>query len=519
MAPLLVWLALSASLARAQEQPAPAGPRLTLEECIALALENQPAIQALQTGVAIAGEQKRVAESYYYPHMDVTTRLTQLNKPVFTLTPSPITGQLANVLNEAGAFFSLARQVSAAVALQALHNPGLMAAAQQPSLASTLTSPFETDLLGDRFLLTNVLVTQPLYTGGKIRIQNQRAALGVEAAGTEVAKGRQHTAFEVSRAYLGILVTGELLAIIEDTLGGFRAVEKVAQTALEEGERSVTTSDVNRIRTVRQLAEGQRAQFRRDAEYAHAGLRTAMGLPTQQTVQIADTRLTPPAAVPDLPEMVQRALAQRPEVVLARIGMRNAELERKLALAQFAPDVGVFGQFTSIHDDASFLNPTNPNIWSGGLQASMPLFEGGRRLAEKRKAELKYIQVRDFLRFLEQGVTLEVEKAYLEFKATTERLTLAEAAVRDARAALKAYGDELAGGEPKDYSKYFENLVTTRLLLSGAQVEYAQNLYHSNLALAQLRLVTASHVRQPLPETGGVAPDAVPPRPDGGPGR
>jgi outer membrane protein TolC len=133
--------------------------------------------------------------------------------------------------------------------------------------------------------------------------------------------------------------------------------------------------------------------------------------------------------------------------------MCNAELEKKLATAQFCPDVALFGSFITIHDDASYLNPTNPNIFAGGIQASVPLYAGGRRVHERRKADWQYIQASQIVRLLEQSITLEVRQAYLEFQEMAERIPLAAAAVRDAKATLDTYDALFATGsvETKDY--------------------------------------------------------------------
>jgi outer membrane protein TolC len=503
--------------AQGQEpQPAP-GSRLTLEQCIAVALENQPAIQALQKGVAIADEQERIAQSYFYPHIDVTARLTQLNKHIYVLTP--VSGQLADVLSDAAAFFGLARQISSAAAMQALSHPnGPVFSAAKETVASAMPLAFQTNILGDRFLVTNVLLTQPIYTGGKILLQNQRARLGVQAAEEEVVKSRQQTAFEVSRAYFGILLTRQLLAVVDETIARFEAMETVARNLARNPDQPVSNADVQRLHSLVELGKSQRAQFLRDAEFALAGLRTAMGLEIHVTVEPAEPLEYRPAS-PDLAGLLSRALQQRPELAKVRLGLRNAELERELAIAQFRPDVGLFGQFTAIHDDAGYLNPTNPDMWAGGIQASMPLFEGGRRLAARRQAEIKYAQVQDYLRFLEQGITLEVQKAYLEHQATADRIGLAKEALDSAQKSYQGFRFELlsAGLERKNAPKVDtgqlllgEKLISTRLLLSAAEVEYAHDLYANNLALAALRLVTGSNERQPLPETGVADPGAGP---------
>jgi outer membrane protein len=495
---------------RAGEDSAPASataPRqaarpLTLAECIAVALQNQPGIRAQEAGVGIANNVKDIARSYYFPQVSATGALVQMSSNIFIQTPDPLTGPLGGVISDAAAFFGIARAAGSAAALQALNQPNLppFSTAKQIAL-NAIPDTIPTNILGNRFLTATVQVTQPLYTGGKITYRNQQADLGIQAATVDVNQARLQTTYEVSRAYFGILLARALLKITDDTIGQFRAVEHLAQSSIEERVRSVTLADLQRPRALRELTESQRVQFQRATDLAYAGLQAAMGIGPRAPVEIADEKLEYQPIHLEVDPLIELALTQRPETIKARLAMRNAELERKLATAEFCPDVGLFGTFFTIQDDPHYLNPTVPTIVAGGLQARLPLFEGGRRLAQQHKAEAMYAQAREYLQFQEQNITLEVRQAYLEYQEMTERIPIDVKTVADARATLKSYDALYAARaiEPADLPKHFENLSTTRLLISGAELGYYQHIYAYNLALAKLRLTTASHDLQATP--------------------
>jgi outer membrane protein TolC len=236
-------------------------------------------------------------------------------------------------------------------------------------------------------------------------------------------------------------------------------------------------------------------EFGYAAERAQAGLRTAMGLEAPTVVAIADTTLPRQFPQLELAPLVDQALARRPEIIRAQLALRKAELDRKLAVAQFCPDVVAYGRFTSTQDDASFPNPTNPNEWAIGFEARVNLLSGGRRLAEKHKADHEIAQASEVVRLARQRVTLEVEQAFLQYKETRDRIPLAEKAIQDAKTALEAYDHILSfrtKADEREAPKDFENLLTSRLLLSTADVSYREQVYACNLALALLRLATAS---------------------------
>jgi outer membrane protein TolC len=469
--------------------------RLTLRECVAIALQNQPAIHARQAALGAACEQQNVAQSYFLPQVGFSSRLILLDKPLSEVFASPFAGPVGDLLAEDAAFFGIARAAGSAAALQALNHPNLppFRTARQEAL-NALPSSFTAEIFGQSLLFNQALLTQPVYTGGKIRYRNQQAGLGVQAAGAGVAQSKQQTAFEVSRAYYGILVSRELVRVIDDSVGRFRAVERLTQNLLKEGDENVTTADVARVRALRVSAESQRVEFQRAVDLAQAALRQAMGLDPQAPVTPADERLETSGVALELPALIAQALRQRPELIQAELGVKNAVLEEKLAAAEFHPNVAAYGSLNTLSGKRTFPNPGQDEEWAAGISVDVPLFAGGRRLAERRKAGYQFQQAQETLQAARSLVTLEVQKAYLGYTEMAERIPLAEDAVREARAALKAYDEQFAGNliAAKDLPKHFENLETTQLLLTVAEVQYYQHLYAYHLALAEIRRVAAA---------------------------
>jgi outer membrane protein TolC len=482
-------------LVAVESPPTTNSQRLALADCVAIALQNQPAIHAQEAALGAATEQQKVARSYFLPQIGLSTRYTHLDKPLAFETPSPFTGSLGNLLSDSAAFFGIARQAGSAAANFALNNPNQppFSTAKQAALNS-LPSTLAVDIFGDSLLTNQVLLTQPLYTGGKIRYRNQQALLGIEAAGADVGKSKQQTIFEVSRAYYGVLLSKELVRVADDAVGQFRAIERLAQSLLDRGDEFVTTADVFRVRSLRELAENQRVEVQRAVDLAYAALRQAMGLDRLTPLELAEERLEFRKVSIELDDILEAALSRRPEVVKAGIGVRNAILQEKLADAQFHPDVALFASLSTINGRRTFPNPGDPEIWSVGVSAEVPLYVGGRRLAERRHAKHQLQQANEVLQLVRDLVTLDVQQVHLEYQEMSERLPSAAASVRHAEAALKVYHDQYAANliAEKDMPKHFENLTTGRLLLSLAEARYNQQLYAYNLALAKIRLVTAA---------------------------
>jgi outer membrane protein TolC len=209
---VLGWTIFNASRLPAQDSRLDGARQLTLSDCIAIALHNQPAIQAQQSALGAAEEQRNIARSHFFPQVNFATRYTLLDEPRSVDVPSPLTGELADLVSDAGAFFGIARQAGSAAALGALDNPNLppFSTAKQAALGS-LPGTIRADLLGENFLTTQLQLVQPLWTGGKIRYRTEQAKLGTHAAVADVAKAEQETVFNVTHAYLAIQLAHGLL--------------------------------------------------------------------------------------------------------------------------------------------------------------------------------------------------------------------------------------------------------------------------------------------------------------------
>src|SRR5262249_41508920 len=171
-----------------------------------------------------------------------------------------------------------------------------------------------------------------------------------------------------------------------------------------------------------------------------------------------------------------------------------AVLQQKLAAAEFHPNVGLYGTLYTLSGRRTFPNPNDDVEWAAGVAAEWKLFAGGRRTAERRRAQQQLLQASRAQQLAKNFVLLEVQQAYVEYQKMSQQLPSAEAAMKDARAGIKAYQDQFAANliPDKDMPKYFENLITARLLLSLAQVKYNQQAYGYNLALEKIKLVTAA---------------------------
>lgn len=503
---LALFLTVSSVIVFAQTSPVPSSVgepavvsytlnSFTLEECIAIALENQPAIDVQRSALGAADERRKIARSFFHPQVSFEARYTLLDESRTVDSPGLSDPAFADVFSDAAAFFGIANQAGSAAANFALDNPevsGFNALKQQA--LNGFDPNFSTGIIGENSLTTQFLLIQPLWTGGKIRYRHDQAKLGVRVASADVEKSRQTTSFQVTRAYLGIQLARELNIEVTDAIGFFRAIERFIEALLDEGDEFVSTVDQSRARTVRLIAESQKVRLEQASELACAALRQAMGLDYTADVEIAEPRLSERRRQIKLAAILHEALLRRPELNKVWLASEVAELERKLAKAQYAPDVGLFSRFSTITDDRNFLNPNDDQEWAVGVSVGVPLYTGGRRSAQKRQAEFQQAKLRQSEKLLRELITLELQKAYLEYVEASKNLLLTEHAAKEADETIDGLQNRFLGDqiEESDMPDYFEDLILARILRTQTRTQYNQTLFQYNLALAKIRLGTAS---------------------------
>ena len=219
-----------------------------------------------------------------------------------------------------------------------------------------------------------------------------------------------------------------------------------------------------------------------------------------------------PAAGPQqvtLQEAVRRALQVQPAMVQAQGTVRNAQLSMLASNGEFLPSISTGGSWsraggTRFNSQTSQIVSTpTASSYSGSISASVDLFTGFRRLADRRASAATEHAADAGLVNERFQVTLLTEQAFYNAIATEELVRVAEAQVARARQELQISVDKLRAGSAtrSDSLRSAVDLGNARLALLQAQ---------ANLATAQANLGRQVGVDQPLRAVPDSALPSVP---------
>jgi outer membrane protein len=428
-----VWVALAASLLsidapRAQAPPPPPAPQvagrvLTLEECIAIALDAQPRIQATLADYAAARYRVNQALAPLLPQLSGLVSATRSQGTTI-------------VTNSAGA--SIQTQQSRQ--------------------------------LGDT-LLAQVQLSQLLFDFGKNLAATEAARKLAEVAVEDVELQRQLISLTVKEAYTNTLFSQRLIRVQEQAQERAELNLRSAKGFFDVGTRP--KSDVARAEVDVANAKLDLIRAKNALRTAIVALNIAMAINVDTPTQIVDNLVYQPITL-DRQQLRSDSLRQRPEYRQAKLRAAAAEALERQTFRNFFPDISGSGAYGGTQ---SQLNES----WSLGLTLSWSLFDGGGRIARYQEAKANLEGARARVKSAELDIVQNVEQAEIAVEEAQERILAAQTLVASAQENFR-----LAQGRFDAGVGTILELTDAQLALTQAQNTESQALADYRIALARL---------------------------------
>jgi outer membrane protein TolC len=408
-------------------RPAERTKRLTLAEAMSAALVRNPRLRAYQAAVEREAGKADAAFSPFLPQADVLTRGIAVNP---NLAPGA---------------------------------PGIVGAV----LPDKFGVPYS-------LVQTELQIQWTLCDFGRTAGRWNQAVSRENIAGLRLARARETVAYDAAVAYLQGLQTTALRVIQEEAI-------RDAQAVLEDTRARQKAGVVLRDAVLRgqvQLAESREGKvLAEEAELdAQARLNNVLGRDASLPVELVEREVTPPLGL-SLPECIELAMRQRPEVAMVREAIAGASFGRDAAAAELWPRIYL------LHGTALLAGENiRDGIQSGvGLHVTQPLYYGGKHRAEARAAEAEVQEAMAQARVLTDAVSLDVTLAYRRVTAARQAIDLARPAVTEAVENLRLMRERYRNGDamPTD-------IVDAQTALTRARQRLVSSTYAYQVGLARL---------------------------------
>jgi outer membrane protein len=293
---------------------------------------------------------------------------------------------------------------------------------------------------------------------------------------------REQVLLQVNVSYFGALEAQAVLHVAQQTFDTRQLL--LDQVSLLASNKLRSELDVSFARVAVQEGKLLLQKAQNDTDDSMTSLSTALGYRDPRPFQLIESLQSVFSNTNDISQLVETALAGRPELLSLRdeyaAALRFAKSERDSRLPTVQA-IGVVGDAPA-HD--SHL-PDNYAV--GGIQLSLPLFAGGLYAARQHEAELKAQADAELLRTVEDNVVRDVHIAWLNVNNALEQLRTTEELVQNA---AEAY--DLAEARYKIGSSSIVELSQAQLSLTSAQIANTNARYNVLIQQANLDYQTGA---------------------------
>ncbi len=353
-------------------QPGTAENRLSLGDCIDIALKNLPTLRAARADLEAGKAREQQAVSRYFP------------------------------------------QVTAGTGYSEVHQQG-------GALGDTITKSYTTSLS----------VNQTIYDFGRTGNAYDSACLNARAAELEMERVKQAAILKVKQAYFDLLQAQRLSLLAQKTLEQAETHLNQAQAFFRAGTKPIfdvtrAQVEVNNMRLNLITADNR-------TRISGMALNNAMGLEPEGPMEIDDCLAVSPD-IPPLEKVKTAALGKRPELAKAETEIASAAARLRAEEAHYLPILALNGAYNWADGTTEMgrLQGDVENSWNAGISLSIPLYEGGLTIGKvsEAKAGRQLLEARrDTLR---QGILIEVCQYYADMESAKVRIAVMEGALQKA---------------------------------------------------------------------------------------
>jgi outer membrane protein len=318
-------------------------------------------------------------------------------------------------------------------------------------------------------------IDQPLTQQYKIGLAIHATELGRDIAREDVRAERQKIAAEVRTAYLHLVATQASVDAAREAVKTFEEAQRV--TTQYEAEKKALRGNVLDVEA--RLAK---------SHYELSVAENRMTTQREALNQLLGRDVTTPFRVDVMPEQDtsdltldsarHEALANRPENRQARLNEKRAEYDRRLAKAEYIPDLSLSVRYQGINN----VQVLPQNVATAGFLLTWEPFDWGRRHNKVVEASKTIEQARNGVQEAESQIAVEVGAKYRKWQEASLLLkasrTAHEAAVEQLRVINNKY---------KEQASLLKDLLEAQARSSETNAQFQQALSSYWSASAELR--------------------------------
>lgn len=315
----------------------------------------------------------------------------------------------------------------------------------------------------------------PLWTGGRLQREVEVAKELYRTSSATADTVALDVIREVKTLYYRVLEGDALVQIAEAALRASEERVRILRGFLEVGRAAryeVLQAEADAADWRRQLVEARNERNLRLVDF-----KVALGIDPLKEVALTEKLEKTPFPL-SREEALQKALAQRPEILALQHLKRSFEKMKEAVKGEYLPQVYLAVALDS-RGPGTTMDFRNGLSWL--ITAGLPLFDGENRRARIQEAESERRKLDIEEERLRISINAEVEKAFLNLRTAEEAITAAEAGLKQAEETYRIYQERYQVGRG-----ILVEVLTAQQWLVKAQTNMATALANWNIAIAEV---------------------------------
>ncbi|MBQ3655708.1 MAG: TolC family protein [Bacteroidales bacterium] len=445
---------------------------LTLDSCRIMAINGNKDLRMSAIDKEIAEYNKKTAFSKYLPRVNALGAYVYTSKNINLISEEQeeklrgVGTNLTGQINEAktGILQQIQQLQQNPQFLQLLQaNPQLAQAVQNymPQLVQAIQSPGRIEsalgmvsgvgneiadaltLNTHNIFLASIMLTQPIYMGGKIVAYNKITDYLYQVEENKNELANQEIIVKVDEAYWQIVSLESKKKLAESYATLLRTLDKNVDKLVENG--FATKADGLSVKVKLNEAEVTIIQVENGLALCKMLLCQICGMPLDSDFTLADSNNDDIVTLSDISEAenidttnIDGKNVNRPELRALELADKIYEQKINVARAEFLPNVALTGGYTWTNPSCfdGFENKMK-GMWTVGVGVKIPIITSGERIYKTRVAKLEAEKAACKLEETQEKIELQVKQSSQKVVEAAKRLSTAQKSLQSATENLR----------------------------------------------------------------------------------
>ena len=414
--------------------------RLSVNDCVDLALQNNITLKNNQLEIEKARATKKEAQTAYLPNVTAQALAFDALNPMLSFGIEDIDNALVRQT-----LYNLYAQYGAALGLKKEYS------------------------FAQNGVVLNAMAIEPVFAGGRIYHGNQLAKLGIEAAEYQARIQEDEVRLQTESLYWQIVSLQEKITTIDQLDQLLDTLDKDLKGAIEAG--LMMPTDQYKVTLKKNESQLNRKKLNDGITLLKMALAQTIGIDWQPLVltDTLDVESNPASYYQNAPT----AVAHRNESHLLNLSLQAEKLKKKMTLGEALPSLMVGGS-VNYH---TVLENSKPNALVFAV-LQVPITDWHKTTFKLKKNDLDAEIAENNRKNYTELMEMQTNQAWFNLEQSWLRISMAQTALNDAEANLKITHDYYEAGlvTLSDLLEAQTMLKNSRDELSDSRVEYRLNL-------------------------------------------